>query len=281
MNGRTYPPGVPCWIDTTQPEIDAAANFYAGLFGWTFRQAAPGGGTDRYLVAQLDGADVAGIASGREETTAWSTYITVEDADAAANRLVAAGAVLRAPSTDAGEDGRSAALADPEGVEFRLWQPKRQGGAQAVNQPGTWNFSDLHTRNPEAAVSFYQGAFGWQVDRVGFGDDADFGLMVRLPGYGDHLEATVDPEIRTRQSEFAAPPGFADAVAWIVPIGADRTPHWHVTFAVADRDRTALDAERLGAQVLRQDDTGWTREALIRDPQGAVFTASQFTPPTG
>ena len=39
---------------------------------------------------------------------------------------------------------------------------------------------------------------------------------------------------------------------------------WHVTFAVADRDRTALDAERLGAQVLRQDDTGWTREALIR-----------------
>jgi len=27
------------------------------------------------------------------------------------------------------------------------------------------------------------------------------------------------------------------------------------------------------------DDTGWTRQATIRDPQGAVFTASQFTPP--
>ncbi|WP_427115836.1 VOC family protein [Pseudarthrobacter scleromae] len=167
-------------------------------------------------------------------------------------------------------------------MEFRLWQPKRQGGAQSVNQPGTWNFSDLHTRNPEDAVGFYQGAFGWQVDKVGFGaDDADVGLMVRLPGYGDHLEATVDPEIRARQSEFAAPPGFADAVAWIVPIGAGRTPHWHVTFAVADRDRTALDAERLGGRVLRNADTWWTREALIQDPQGAVFTASQFTPPTG
>ncbi|MDV2976953.1 UNVERIFIED_CONTAM: VOC family protein [Actinomycetes bacterium ARC8] len=282
MNGRTYPPGVPCWIDTTQPDIDAAANFYAGLFGWTFRDATPGGGADRYLVAQLDGADVAGIAGGREDTTAWSTYISVEDADAAVDRLVAAGAVLRAPATDAGEDGRSAALADPEGVEFRLWQPKRQGGAQSVNQPGTWNFSDLHTRSPEDAVGFYQGAFGWQVDKVGFGaDDPGFGLMVRLPGYGDHLEATVDPEIRARQSEFAAPPGFADAVAWIVPIGAGRTPHWHVTFAVADRDRTALDAERLGGRVLRQADTWWTREALIQDPQGAVFTASQFTPPTG
>lgn len=113
MNGRTYPPGVPCWIDTTQPDIDAAANFYAGLFGWTFKDAAPGGGADGYLVAQLDGADVAGIAGGREDTTAWSTYIAVEDADAAVDRLVAAGAVLSAPATDAGEDGRSAALADP------------------------------------------------------------------------------------------------------------------------------------------------------------------------
>lgn len=194
-------------------------------------------------------------------------------------RLVESGAALRAPATDAGEDGRSAALADPEGAEFRLWQPRRQQGAQAVNQPGTWNFSDLHTRNPGAAVGFYQGAFGWQVDKVGFGaDEADFGLMVRMPGYGDHLEATADPEMRARQSEFSAPPGFADAVAWIVPIGADQAPHWHVTFAVAHRDRTSLDAERLGAQVLRQDDTAWTREALIRDPQGAVFTVSQFTP---
>ena len=25
----------------------------------------------------------------------------------------------------------------------------------------------------------------------------------------------------------------------------------------------------------------WTRDAVVRDPQGAVFTASQFTPPDG
>jgi hypothetical protein len=41
------------------------------------------------------------------------------------------------------------------------------------------------------------------------------------------------------------------------------------------------DAERLGAQVIRRDDNEWTRTALIRDPQGAEFTASQFTPPSG
>ena len=28
-----YPAGVPCWIDTTQPDPQAAAEFYRGLLG--------------------------------------------------------------------------------------------------------------------------------------------------------------------------------------------------------------------------------------------------------
>ena len=53
-----------------------------------------------------------------------------------------------------------------------------------------------------------------------------------------------------------------------------------MAFTVADRDATAADAERLGGTVLRRTDTDWTRDALVRDPSGATFTASQFTPPT-
>ena len=98
--------------------------------------------------------------------------------------------------------------------------------------------------------------------------------MIRRPGYGDHLEATVDPGIRARQSGMAAPPGFEDAIAWIAPTAPGEPSRWHVSFTVADRDQTMADAERLGAQVLRQDDTEWTRTALIRDSQGAEFTAS-------
>jgi predicted enzyme related to lactoylglutathione lyase len=109
----------------------------------------------------------------------------------------------------------------------------------------------------------------------------DFGTMVRVPGYGDHREATADPDIRQRQSDIPTPAGFEDAIAWIAAAAPDEPPHWHVAFTVADRDRAVADAERLGARILRQGDTEWTREALIRDPQGAVFTASQFTPPSG
>jgi predicted enzyme related to lactoylglutathione lyase len=274
MNERIYPHGVPCWIDTEQPDVDAAAAFYAGLFGWTFEDVMPPGAPGRYLIARLGGQDVAGLGNGQDGTTAWNTYVAVDDADAAVPRLVAAGASLLSAPADAGEGGRSAALVDPEGAGFRLWQAKRRLGAQVVNQPGAWNFSDLHTPSPSAARAFYEGVFGWRVDDIGFG------MMVRRLGYGDHLEATTDPDIRARQSAFAAPPGFEDAIAWIVASSTE-PPHWHVTFTVADRDKAVADAERLGARVLRQDDTAWTREALIRDPQGAEFTASQFTPAGG
>jgi hypothetical protein len=39
-------------------------------------------------------------------------------------------------------------------------------------------------------------------------------------------------------------------------------------------------AKSLGGTVLNRGDTEWTRDALLRDPQGALFTVSQFTPPT-
>jgi hypothetical protein len=91
----------------------------------------------------------------------------------------------------------------------------------------------------------------------------------------------VDPGIRTRQAEVSAPPGFEDAIAWLAPAAAGETGHWHVTFAVADRDDAAAAAERLGAAILASADTQWTRTALVRDPQGAELTLSQFTPPGG
>ena len=274
MTQRTYPQGVPCWIDTEQPDVESAAEFYTGIFGWTFEDALPPGAPGRYLIAKLDGQDVAGMAS-TQRAAAWNTYIAVEDADVAVQRLIAAGAAMRSAPADAGEGGRSAALTDPEGIEFRIWQARRRLGAQVANQPGTWNFSDLHTADPGAAIKFYEDAFGWQVDDLGFA------MLVRRPGYGDHLEATVDPGIRARQSVLAAPIGFEDAIAWIATNAPGEPSRWHVSFTVADRDRTVADAKRLGAQVLGQDDTEWTRMALIRDPQGAEFTASQFTPPSG
>jgi predicted enzyme related to lactoylglutathione lyase len=266
---RTYPHGVPCWVDVEHLDVDAAAHFYGGLFGWTFQDVAGGA----YLIASLDGADVAGIAHGVGDT--WSTYVAVDDADASAQAVRDAGGIVESEPVDAGPGGRGARIADPTGARLRLWQARARPGAQVVNAPGSWNFSDLHTGDPAAAQAFYAPLFGWELEDMGFA------TIIRRPGYGDHLEATVDPGIRTRQAEVSAPPGFEDAIAWLAPAAAGETGHWHVTFAVADRDAAAVAAERLGAAILASADTQWTRTALVRDPQGAELTLSQFTPPGG
>lgn len=288
MTQRTYPDGVPSWVDTEQQDVEAAMRFYGGLFGWAFADASPPGAQVRYVLAQLDGQDVAGLSgpvapstttdvavheeSPEESRPTWNTYVAVSDVDAAAAQVEAAGGRVLQPPSDAGDAGRWAVCADPTGVEFRLWQAQRRRGAQAVNVPGAWNFSDLHAADPGAAPAFYGTVFGWAFDDVGFA------TMIRRPGYGDHLEVTIDPEIRTRQEGVAAPPGFADAVGWLAPAGAGETAHWHVSFAVADRDGAAATAEGLGGSILARDDNEWTRTALVQDPQGARFTISQFDP---
>jgi uncharacterized protein len=269
---RTYPHGVPCWVDTEQPDLAAATRFYGGLFGWTFEDAVPADAPGSYLIAKLDGQDVAAIGPG-DGTPAWHTYIAVEDADATTAAAVTAGATVIAEPREAGPGGRTATCVDPVGAEFRLWQPRGRAGAQVVNAPGAWNFSNLRTTDPRTALAFYSAVLGWAVDDMGEGA----GAMLRVAGYGDHLARTVDPDIYQRQA--GAPPGFADVVAGLEAAAPDEPAHWHVKFTVADRDESAATAKRLGAAVVSSAETPWTREAVIRDPQGAVFSVSQFTPP--
>jgi uncharacterized protein len=267
---RTYPHGVPCWVDTEQADPEATQDFYHRLLGWTFETVSPPG-TPLYVIASLDGRDVAGLAAAEDQPAAWNTYVAVDDADTTAAGVVAGGGEVLAGPFDPGPAGRTAFCRDPAGAAFRLWQAGRRLGAQAVNEPGSWNFSNLHTDRPDTA-GFYTELFGWSIEDLGYA------TMVRRPGYGDHLEATVDPDIRARQRSGGAPPGFEDAIAFVVPLEPDMRPHWHVAFSVADRDAAVDTARGLGAEVLGTEDTQWTGTAMIRDPQGAVFTASQFKP---
>jgi uncharacterized protein len=65
---------------------------------------------------------------------------------------------------------------------------------------------------------------------------------------------------------------------------SDRFPddvpaHWSVTFMVDDTDATTERAAELGGTVMAPPlDAGPTRVAILRDPQGAVFSVSKFDP---
>src|SRR5260370_22039411 len=105
-----YPAGVPCWVETLQPDVEAALTFYGSVFGWEFAGpgAIPGDPPGRYFVGRLKGRDVAGVGSLPAPACqpSWATYGPVDDVDATiekANR--ARGRVLDRP-VDAPPAGR-------------------------------------------------------------------------------------------------------------------------------------------------------------------------------
>jgi len=273
-----YIPGVPCWIDTNQPDAEAALPFYSGLFGWEFEDVMPEGSGGSYFIGRLRGGDVAaigGVPEGAPQTAWWNTYVWVESADETAKKARDAGGGVVSEPFDVMDAGRMAVLTDPEGAAFCVWQAKEHHGAKVVNEQGSLNFNGLATRNPEGAKAFYGAVFGWQTLALPGGE------MWTLPGYGDHLEES-SPGLRRQMAQMGAPEGFIDVVATLDPIAdADSTTpaHWSVTFAVDDADATAGTARALGGEILAGPaDAPWTRMAVIKDPQGATFIASQFVP---
>jgi predicted enzyme related to lactoylglutathione lyase len=271
-----YIPGVPCWVDTTQPDPDAAAEFYGGLFGWEFEDVMPGDG--KYLIGRIRGGDVGAISSppeGQQPPIAWNTYVWVENADETAAKVREAGGAVLMEPFDVFESGRMAVFADPEGAVFCVWQAHQHRGSKVVNEHGSVNFNNLNTRDLAGARAFYGAVFGWETLDLGGG------LMWTLPGYGDYLEG-LQPGMRAGMKEMGAPTGFEDVVAGLMVIGDDQpdTPaHWNVTFAVDDADATAALANELGGAVLQGPfDAPWVRMSVITDPQGAMFIASQFVP---
>jgi uncharacterized protein len=265
-----YIPGVPCWIDSTQPDPDAAVAFYGGLFGWEFEEM-PGG----YRVARLRGGDVGAIGpqpEGAPSAATWNTYVWVDDADATADRVRAAGGDVIVEPGDVGDSGRVAIFSDLAGAAFSVWQAKEHRGAAIVNEPGSLNFNDLSTPDLDAARTFYGAVFGWEVLDVGDGFTA-----WALPGYGDFLEER-RPGMRQGMKDMGAPERFEDVVA-SVRAAPDDSARWDVTFAVDDADAVAARAAELGGQVVMPPfDAPWVRMTVISDPQGATFTASKFVP---
>jgi predicted enzyme related to lactoylglutathione lyase len=266
-----FEPGVPCWVDTGQPDPEAAVEFYGHLFGWEFEDRMPADSPGRYFVAQLRGRDVAAVGSQPEQapqTPMWNTYIWVDSADEAAAAVKEAGGSALMEPFDVGDAGRMAVLADPAGAAFCVWQPGQAKGAQLVNEPGAWSMSALNTRDPEGAKKFYGAVFGWETDTFDLGG-AEVTLW-RLPGFvgGEPLQ-----------------PVPRDLVATMAPMSSEQfpeevPPHWSVDFWVDDVDATAAKVTELGGRVVAPpyDIPGAElRQAVLADPQGAAFSVTKVT----
>jgi len=271
-----YPAGVPCWVDTNQSDPGAAARFYEGLFGWDTTDILPPEAPGRYLVAGHQGLLVAGVGSqpSPDRAPAWNTYIAVDDADATAAKVEAAGGEVVVEPFDDLTAGRKAECVDPAGARFVLWQARDHKGAESVNAPNTWNWSNLETSDPEGAAAFYGKVFGWQAIQLGPGGP----IMWSRPGYGDFLEEKVEPGLRERQTQGGAPAGFENAIGWLAA-SENGSANWSVTFAVEDVDELADRAVALDGTVkVAPFSVPNARIAVLSDAEGATFTVSAYSP---
>ncbi len=261
MTERTgYQHGVPCWVDTWQPDADAAMSFYTQIFGWEAEDTMPEGVEGTHYMCRLRGRDVAAVASRPDapEVTAWTTYVWVDDLDATVAKALDAGGSLLVEPFDSLDVGRIAILADPAGAAIGIWQPGAHSGAQLINEPSAWAMSFLRTTDTEDAKRFYASAFGWEHESFGEGM-----TLFRVPGYVGGTPSQPVPR---------------DVVATMLPAEDGEPPRWGVDFWIADVDEAAGKVTELGGRVIAEpyDIPGiGMRQGVFADPQGAVFSLTR------
>jgi predicted enzyme related to lactoylglutathione lyase len=256
----THRPGTPSWVDLGSPDIEASAAFYGEVFGWDAPESEDAEQTGGYRQAMKGDKPVAGMMPLMQEgqPPAWSTYISVEDADATAAAVTEAGGTVLAEPMDVLDLGRMAVFADPEGAVFGIWQAGSFAGAGLVKEADTLVWNELNTRDPERAKSFYGDVFGWQYDEREF----EAGLYTSIQADGETVGGIID---------------ISDRVPDEVPA------HWLVYFASDEADATIEKATSAGGEVVfgPEDISEVGRIAVMKDPAGAVFAVIQPDPAMG
>jgi predicted enzyme related to lactoylglutathione lyase len=233
------------------PDLAAAEQFYAGLFGWTFRSLH--GGTTDYAAAFFDGRLVAALtqrklSSAEHRQPAWLTFIAVHDVDATKNAAVQHGAKVLFGPHDFPDRGREAVLEDPQGAVFAVLASSSGDPPDVLAAPGEWIWSSLITREPDVDAGFYQTLFDYEV----FDLPAEAGAQ--------HLLLATD--------------NYARASANSLPVSKSNIhPHWLNYVRVEDVDKSAAKAVALGGRILVEPriDRHGGKIALIADPAGAPF----------
>src|SRR5258708_2940624 len=116
-----YIPGVPCWVDTSQPDPRAALPFYTGLFGWESEDVMPEGSGGSYFIGRIRDGDVAAVGSmaeGAPPIAVWNTYVWVESADETASKALAAGGKVVAEPFALMDPWRLTVVSPPESPPF-------------------------------------------------------------------------------------------------------------------------------------------------------------------
>jgi predicted enzyme related to lactoylglutathione lyase len=188
------------------------------------------------------------------QPSAWTSYVSVEDADKTTELATKAGGTVLVQPMDVMDIGRMAIFADPTGAAIGIWQPKSFAGAQLANEAGSFCWNELNTRDVPSAKAFYTEVFRW------IPNDLDTGGMAYT-------------EWRLGEKPVAGMMTMPEMVPAEVPA------HWLVYFGTDDTDATVAKADKLGATTLvGPTDIPPGRFAVLMDPDGAAFAVIKMNP---
>jgi predicted enzyme related to lactoylglutathione lyase len=248
---KKQPMGMPTWVDLMTGDPEAARKFYGALFGWSFDVGGPESG--HYTMCKLNGRPVAGLAPkppNGQYPNAWTLYLAVDDVDATCTKITESGGRVPMPPMQVMDAGKMAIVQEPTGASFGLWQAGKHIGFMVRDEPGSFAWTELNTRDLGRAQRFFETVFGYRAEK--------------MQGM-EYMTLHVGPAIAggILQMDKNWPP--------------DLPPHWMCYFAVANTDQTVEKVKSLGGALhVPPFDTPYGRMSVISDPQKAAFSLIQL-----
>ena len=244
------------WFELQTRDPDAAQAFYGEVIGWTAQPSGMPGVDYRLLHTASD--QIGGLMkmpAGMQSEPVWLGYVAVDDVDASANAIEAAGGTTHMPPTTLDGVGRMAMLTDPQGVALYVMRGASDQTSTALRQcmgadssaaRGHVVWCELSAPDPDAAIDFYAGTFGWRQDGgIPMGELGEYRFL------------------------HAGPTCFG-AVMGVMPGGSRG---WLFYVHVADIDHAARRLVAAGGTLLQEpmEIPGGQYSLVARDPQGARF----------
>ena len=234
------------WHQLNCSDLDAAAEFYAELFGWKTRPEE----RDTYTHFYLGEETVAGVMAiqGPDDPAQWTMHMGTERIEGLAERVEQAGGTLLTPIMEIEHTGKLCSVGDPTGGTWMAFEPSNPERSAWGNRRriGWFAWSELLTSDLEASRQFYGPGLGFGVQDKSAGANP-YSLLTQ-PGR---------PEER---------------IAGLMPFPQDSS-HWHSYVMVASVDASFELACSRGAQGVAGPGElpDGARFAVIIDPQGAVL----------
>ena len=157
------------WRDLLTNTPEESRRFYGELFGWEFERPATVlgiGGDDAYMLIRHNGRLIGGIVDTNsfrpgENISQWVTTISIQDIDAAVERVTVRGGTIMTSPTSIGSRGRIAVAEDPGGALFAMIRTNEGDPADQAPDYDGWLWDELWTGDVDAATGFYREVFGF------------------------------------------------------------------------------------------------------------------------